>query len=85
VQSRTNGAPPGALGFEYQAQAVTAVDPRGPASALRKGDVITSVDGVALATVPGCLSQLLEVPAGTTLAIGVQRGATVKVTAGQPR
>lgn len=85
VQSRTNGAPAGALGFEYEAQDVTVVDPRGPAAALRKGDVITSVDGVALATVPGCLSQLLDVPAGTTLAIGVQRGVTVKVTAGQPR
>ena len=85
VQSRRNGAPAGVLGFEYAAQQVTAVDPRGPAAGLRKGDTITSVDGVALADVPGCLMTLLDVAAGTTVAIGVQRGVTVKVTAGQPR
>jgi protocatechuate 3,4-dioxygenase beta subunit len=66
---------------------VAVVRPEGPAAAsgLKAGDVIVSVDGQDV-TGPNdhLLYGLTEVPRGTTIKLGLARGATVSITAASP-
>lgn len=92
------GEPQGDIGFELKQSApdadpeqeqliVALVRPDGPAagSGLRPGDVIVSVDG---AEVRGDLMlywSMTVVPPGTALTLGLESGASARITAGPPR
>jgi protocatechuate 3,4-dioxygenase beta subunit len=93
VPSRDTG---GDLGFDTKDQPpdtepedarceVSHLRPGGPAvsSGLKVGDVITTVDGHDISGVNSYLRwTLLRVPVGTEVTLGLERGATVKITAG---
>lgn len=56
---------------------VRSIEPRSPAAArLRTGDVITHIDGVALATTPGA-RRFATIQPGQTVELTVRRGRTV--------
>ena len=72
---------------ENRALIVAMVRKSGPASGsgLQVGDQIVSVDGHSVRGVDSlAYSNLTSVPQGTTVALGVKRGATVKIVAGKP-
>ncbi|MCE9578633.1 MAG: carboxypeptidase regulatory-like domain-containing protein [Deltaproteobacteria bacterium] len=67
---------------------VSHIDAGGPASAsgLAVGDVVVAVDGIDVRGDRNYLAgTLLEVPTGTTLKLGLARGATVAIVAGKPQ
>jgi hypothetical protein len=78
--------PIGNTGFELgDDHVVRSVAPGGPAAGagLRTGDVITSIDGAALTENLGsCVFALLNVPIGSSLSLGLQRGGTATVVVG---
>lgn len=93
-QRTKHGEPIGVLGVGFAAPEadepadepvfkVSWIDPAGPAarSELRVGDVITSIDGVALTD--GGASRMTA-PPGTRLALGTARGVTVTVVLAAP-
>jgi C-terminal processing protease CtpA/Prc len=74
--------------FAEDSLRIIEIDPSGPAAttALVVGDVVTSIDGVSVVGVdPSTAVSLLYVPLGTTIQLGLARGATVAVmTAPRP-
>jgi hypothetical protein len=77
------GAPPEQHVFE-----VSYVDPAGPCAktALKVGDVVTSIDGIGVAGVDAAnASTLLNAPVGATLTLGLARGVSIAVVLGAPR
>lgn len=92
------GEEAGDLGFELKESGfdadpattkleVAIVRPDGPAAkaGLKVGDVIVAVDGHPVAGDPFEYWTYAHVPPGTTVAFGLERGATVTITAGPPR
>jgi hypothetical protein len=78
--------PPGTP-IDEQVQKVAWIDPTGPAakSGLVVGDVVVSIDGIDITganSVNGWI--LLQAPPGTTIRLGLARGATVSVTLAPP-
>jgi len=64
------------------------IDAGGPASAsgLAVGDIVIAIDGIDVRGDRNYLAgTLLEVPTGTTLKLGLARGATVSIVAGKPQ
>jgi Carboxypeptidase regulatory-like domain/PDZ domain len=79
--------PPDLEPDQYQFQ-VSKLEADGPAvaSGIKVGDVIVAIDGVDVRGDRAYLAwTLMQVPAGTTLKIGLARGQTVTITAGPPR
>jgi hypothetical protein len=89
---------PGDLGYEVKQPGpdtdmekmvltVAVVRPDGPAAkgGMKVGDVIVSVDGQDVREDPFQYWMLSHVTQGTTIALGLERGVTVKITAGPPR
>lgn len=89
---------PGDLGFELEQKMPTddpekdklivkIVRPDGPAAkaGMKVGDEIVSIDGQDVRSDPYQFWQLAFVAPGTTLSFGLERGATVTITAGPPR
>jgi hypothetical protein len=66
---------------------VAIVEPGGPAAkaGLKVGDVIVSVDGQDVREDAFLYWSLTHVTPGTKIALGLERGATVEITAGPPR
>jgi hypothetical protein len=78
--------PPDTEPEQYKME-VSHLDPAGPAIAtgIKVGDVIVSVDGIDVRGDRSYLAwTLMQVPQGTTLKLGLERGATIAVTAGPP-
>jgi len=75
---------PGAPGEWYaERHEVASIDPGGPAAGtgLKVGDAVVSVDGIDVTGVnAGMFGNALVAPAGATLALGLERGVTVKIT-----
>lgn len=72
---------------EINPKVVGLVRPDGPAAAsgLKVGDVIVSVDGHDVTSAnTGIYAGLASVPEGTTIELGLERGTTVRITAGPP-
>jgi protocatechuate 3,4-dioxygenase beta subunit len=92
------GDPVGELGVRFAEQPpdtqpdqrvykVSYIDPAGPAakSELKVGDTIISIDGVDITGANAMTAWvLMRAPPGTALSLGLQRGATVKVTLAAP-
>jgi carboxypeptidase family protein/PDZ domain-containing protein len=75
---------PGAPGEWYaERHEVATIDPGGPAAgtALKVGDAVVSVDGIDVTGANvGMFGNALVAPPGATLALGLERGVTVKIT-----
>ncbi len=91
VRARSAGNDPvGLLGFDdsvTEPYRVRRIDPDGPAAktALVVGDVITSVDGTDVTgSNHASYTALVTAPPGTTLVLGLARGATVTITLAAP-
>jgi C-terminal processing protease CtpA/Prc len=91
------GQQAGDLGFETKQtepgdetpnppKVVALVRPGGPAAAtdLKVGDVIVAVDGHDITGTNTGLYSLAQVTEGTTIELELERGATVRITAGPP-
>ncbi|MGE0548441.1 MAG: PDZ domain-containing protein [Kofleriaceae bacterium] len=91
------GGPVGELGVKFAQQPrdtpiskrelkVSFIDPQGPAAKteLKVGDVITSVDGVAVANNVANAWIVMMAPPGTKLTLGLARGTTVRVVLAAP-
>jgi hypothetical protein len=77
----------GSLGFTVDKTTVTVVTPNGPGATagIVVGDVITSVDGIAVGgDEVDNFGALVEAPAGTKLSLALARGDTVVVVLGPP-
>lgn len=75
--------PPPGTPLDARTFEVSYIDPKGPATAteLKVGDVIISIDGVDITGANSSFAwTLMRAPAGTKLALGLKRGATVTLT-----
>jgi uncharacterized GH25 family protein len=79
--------PDASTDVEKMVLTVALVRADGPAAkaGMKVGDVIVSVDGQDVREDPYQYWTLSHVPPGTTVTFGLERGASVKVTAGPPR
>ena len=93
VRSRLSTGAPGELGIDFLPRSrahpeqwklqIVAIDPRGAAAntALRVGDVITTIDGFDVTGSNHAYAwSLMHAPRGTKLVLGTARGTTVEVT-----
>lgn len=82
---RTNDAPKATLGFSFGRNLVVDTIKEPAISAgLKKGDVVTAVDGVAGETLKGCQRSLIDVPIGTTVKLTLGSGKTISIVAVDP-
>jgi protocatechuate 3,4-dioxygenase beta subunit len=72
-------------GSEVLAVAVVRKDGPAASAGLQVGDVIVSIDGHDVRAEPSLYWSLSKVSPGTTVALGLQRGAVARITAGPPR
>ena len=73
------------LGHRYGSAVVVRKDGPAASAGLQVGDVIVSIDGHDVRAEPSLYWSLSKVSPGTTVALGLQRGAVARITAGPPR